>query len=1086
MRLGPFELKLFKSPIKSDTEIGESGTTIFGGYISDEDYVAKLTGTSALTIYDKMRKSDGVVKASLLACELPIRAASWFVEPASDDEKDKEVAEFVSQCLFENMTITWDDFLRQALLMLPFGFSVFEKVFTAVLFEGKQMIGWRKFAPRGQSSILKWQTEDGNDGITQTPPSGGSVSIPIEKLVVFTNQKEGDNWLGISVLRNAYRPWSFKKHIEKINSIAFERQGLGIPYARLPKGYTDKERTKAEKILKNLRANEQAFIIEPDGWEIEFKDMKAKTVKDPDSTIRRYNREILISVLAQFLDLGAGNTGSRALSADQSTTFHNNLTAIARQVKDVINKYAIKQLVDLNYTVAKYPSLGFSKIGRIDYEGIAKALSGLIQHGAVKTDDKLEAWIRNMMDLPDMPEKEEEEQKPTEEPKEKEIEEASEFRGSEFVGWRPLTFAEKKVNLGDIQRKMNMAENELRRILKELLSKVSGDLIRQTQVVLETVNSTERRKRLNNMTVPKQKEYRQAVLKTTRESFEYGKTVSAHEMRKTPPTTPTESIQNMSRSADNLTGVMANDMMKASKLALLLALQQKLVPTKTLKNVTRAVKREASSIFFNVPAIAVNGAINQGRRATFTVYEKDIYALQRSEVLDEMTCFPAKTKIKTINGNKNIENIKIGDKVFTHKGVEKVSMIGQRKYKGQMVELKIGRKKITTTAEHPFWVKSKGWVIAKDLRIGDKFVNFRKNKLLCNFIRFYHQLWNSNNIDIVFNKIRVLASIPFRIFVPIRAVNLQCNPIICKKEVNRISANSFFLNVFNFKFIQNFSNFLFNRSLTPIFSGAGYRAKSAEFMNCGGSSKRFTALNTNRKERRTTADFRAKLNIFSTCYKYLSTAKASLIKSFSCPALETTKVISVGIGNRHLKFLFAIRAYLGNMFQLISASHTTIYARSCFRRIYQFATSFAFNIFSSKFSHQLNYSTISQVKQAIVYNLSVANDKTYFANGILVHNCNYCMSIDKRVFKKTDPFVHNDGIHSNCRGIWVEIMETEKEKPPRDGIPKALRDNFETINVFKPPKNPIVKKSSPAADFLKQKADEITEADEIIKAEEGA
>jgi len=36
------------------------------------------------------------------------------------------------------------------------------------------------------------------------------------------------------------------------------------------------------------------------------------------------------------------------------------------------------------------------------------------------------------------------------------------------------------------------------------------------------------------------------------------------------------------------------------------------------------------------------------------------------------------------------------------------------------------------------------------------------------------------------------------------------------------------------------------------------------------------------------------------------------------------------------------------------------------------------------------------------------------------------MSIDKRVFKKSDPFVHNDGIHSNCRGIWVEIMEIEK------------------------------------------------------------
>jgi len=117
-------LNVFKAP-KKDVELGESGTAIFGGSISDEEYVNELVGSQAITTYDRMRKSDGVVKASLLACELPIRAANWYVEPASEDEKDKEVAEFVSQNLFEKMSITWDDFLRQCLLMLPFGFMVF-------------------------------------------------------------------------------------------------------------------------------------------------------------------------------------------------------------------------------------------------------------------------------------------------------------------------------------------------------------------------------------------------------------------------------------------------------------------------------------------------------------------------------------------------------------------------------------------------------------------------------------------------------------------------------------------------------------------------------------------------------------------------------------------------------------------------------------------------------------------------------------------------------------------------------------------------------------------------------------------------
>ena len=374
------ELKRFKSPVKKDVELGESGTTIFNGYITDEDYVPELTGSSAIVTYEKMRKSDGVVRAALLACELPIRAANWYVQPASEEKVDKEIADFVSYNLFEGMSITWDDFLRQVLLELPFGFMVFEKVFTGVEFEGKQMVGWRKFAPRLPFTITKWETESGEDGITQTTPTGGSASIPIEKLIIFTHRKEGDNWYGISILRNAYRSWFFKSHIEKINAIAFERQGLGIPYVKLPKSYTPKDRNTAEKLLKNIRSNEQGYMIIPDGWEIGFIDMKGKEVKDPDSTIRRYNREMLISVLAQFLDLGSGPYGSRSLSADQSTTFHNNLTAVARQIRDAINKYAVRQLVDLNYTVAKYPTLEFSKIGLIEYDKLARTTGMAFQY----------------------------------------------------------------------------------------------------------------------------------------------------------------------------------------------------------------------------------------------------------------------------------------------------------------------------------------------------------------------------------------------------------------------------------------------------------------------------------------------------------------------------------------------------------------------------------------------------------------------------------------------------------------------------------------------------------------------------------
>ena len=632
------ELKVFKTPARKTIEIGASGTPMFGGYIVDEDYVANLTGAIAISTYDKMRKSDGVVKAALLACELPIRAANWYVEPVSEEKADQEVAEFVSQCLFENMSITWDDFLRQALLMLPFGFSVFEKVFKMVEFEGKEMIGWRKFAPRLQATILKWETDDGKDGVTQMLPQGGEASIPMEKLVVFVNNKEGDNWVGISILRNAYRAWYMKGVIEKINAIAFERQGCGVPYGKLPKNYTASDRTVMENLLKNIRANEEAYIIEPEGWEIEFKDMKAKGVKDPTTTIARYNREILMSVLAQFLDLGSGTTGSFALSEDQSSIFHNNLSAMARQVADVLNKYAIKQLVDLNYTVREYPKLKFSKVGIVRYDKISKSLSELVQQGIIVPDDKLEDNIRQLLDLPEKPEEERgKDRKPTENPKEEELK-PEKKKASEFAGWRNLTFAEQKVNFADIQNKMNIAERNLKVVLTKTLKKSSDDLLRQLQLVMESPKSSERTKRLNELAIKYKGEYRKEILNATRDIFQYSKTMAAHEMKKTPPPTPAVSLQGMSENADALTSTMESDLIKAGKLALLLAFQQKKTISETIRNVKRSIKRASSNVLNNVPTIAISGAVNQGRRATFDIYQDDIYALQRSEVLDNVTC----------------------------------------------------------------------------------------------------------------------------------------------------------------------------------------------------------------------------------------------------------------------------------------------------------------------------------------------------------------------------------------------------------------------------------------------------------------
>ena len=83
--------------------------------------------------------------------------------------------------------------------------------------------------------------------------------------------------------------------------------------------------------------------------------------------------------------------------------------------------------------------------------------------------------------------------------------------------------------------------------------------------------------------------------------------------------------------------------------------------------------------------------------------------------------------------------------------------------------------------------------------------------------------------------------------------------------------------------------------------------------------------------------------------------------------------------------------------------------------------------------------------------------------------CNFCLSVDGRVFDKRDPFTKNDIFHSNCRGIWVEILKDEDELPKITGAPKSITDRFDkAVNELIQPKKPITLKKSAAAALLKK------------------
>src|SRR5439155_385659 len=125
------------------------------GFISNEEYLPQLLWRRGIEVYDHMRRSDASIQAMLKVVKHPLLAATWDIEPASDEEFDQYVARFVKNELF-NRNVRWNPFLRDVLGKCDFGFSIFEKTYEKTTFENQVRMGITELGWRKQWSIQRW------------------------------------------------------------------------------------------------------------------------------------------------------------------------------------------------------------------------------------------------------------------------------------------------------------------------------------------------------------------------------------------------------------------------------------------------------------------------------------------------------------------------------------------------------------------------------------------------------------------------------------------------------------------------------------------------------------------------------------------------------------------------------------------------------------------------------------------------------------------------------------------------------------------------------------------------------------------
>lgn len=446
-------------------ELGVAGAKITSGFVHDE-FLQSLVDRAGRRVYRQMRDNDDVIGAIFFILEGIVRAVDWRIEYEEGDaeatsgantddiehisyrnidDPEKAIA-FLEGVLFDDMDHTWEDYLIVVLTAYVFGWQYTEIVWkkrngiktgrdqlSSVFNDG--LIGIHRLADRSQETLWKWDVDNYGTvfGMWQEDPNGGGTNyIPIEKAIHFTATTNKGNPEGRSILRNAYRPWFFKKNIQEQESIGIERELNGLPIVYIPDSILNGDSAEAaaalrgyESLVRDVKFNEQGGIVLPsDPWrdaegnvtnmrQVEFSLVTAGGTRaiDTDNVIKRYDMAIARTVIAQFLMMSqSGSKGGFAQSRNETDLFFRAVEGMVNNIASTINRQLIPKIWRINgLNQMIMPFIKPGRLDPVDIDQLGNFIKNLASAGFSLFDPETEEFLREAGGLPGIPEQSEDE-----------------------------------------------------------------------------------------------------------------------------------------------------------------------------------------------------------------------------------------------------------------------------------------------------------------------------------------------------------------------------------------------------------------------------------------------------------------------------------------------------------------------------------------------------------------------------------------------------------------------------------------------------------------------------------------------------
>lgn len=402
-------------------QLGTTGLRRYGPYVYEE-FLPELRWPYAGKIYQEMADNDPVIGAILYLAEMLIRGTTWRVEPASTSKADKEAAEFLESCMHD-MDMSWANTISEILSMLTYGFSFHEIVYKVrrgpnernPKYKSKYSdgrIGWRRLPIRAQTSLHEWTFNKEGDVVAfvqMAEPDFNIVSIPMSKGLLFRTRVSRDNPEGKSLLRNAYRPWFFKKHFEEIEGIGIERDLAGFPVLTAPEDldlWNEEDehmvalRARAEELVASVRRDSEEGILLPNGWTLDLLSSGSSRQINIGETIDRYDNRIAITMLSDIILIGNNKAGSFALADTKQSMLAAALQAQLYNISDVFNDKAVPALFSYNNFpgITEYPKIVPGVIQSPSLKEVALVLRAMGLN--IAGDLNMQNYLRSILGMP--------------------------------------------------------------------------------------------------------------------------------------------------------------------------------------------------------------------------------------------------------------------------------------------------------------------------------------------------------------------------------------------------------------------------------------------------------------------------------------------------------------------------------------------------------------------------------------------------------------------------------------------------------------------------------------------------------------